>query len=109
LPANCLLIHLGRAKGNPTMSETMLIVLGASLIIAALLLRVQGKRTNVRIKKMNGNVNVGDGPVVQTYHASGSAPAADPAKITARDVITWLLTLLGVLIAGSGLYLEHFG
>jgi len=84
--------------------SSTLIIIGAVLLIGVLLWRATGKSTT--IKNVKGNTIGGDanGPVVQTYTGDTNIGAGEGRKISAKDLITWLIAIVGLVITGLGVY-----
>jgi len=86
------------------LNSSTLIIIGTVLLIGVLLWRITGKRTS--IKNAKGNVVVGDvkGGATQTYTGDTNIGATQGSKISAKDLITWLLAIVGLVITGLGVY-----
>ena len=85
----------------------ILILLGIGLILVVAI----WVRPKIRIGSFRGNIiggNVG-GTATQTYAPRKVAKPEKDGGIATRDVIGWLIALLGVAIAALGLYLEQSG
>jgi hypothetical protein len=82
----------------------ILILFGIVLILVAVL----RYRPRVRIGSVRGNVIGGDasGTTTQTYSARETSK---PDGVRVRDVIGWLIALLGVAITAYGVYLQMGG
>ena len=83
----------------------ILTLLGIGLILAVAI----WIRPNVRIGSFIGNMIGGNvrGTATQTYAPREVAKPEKDGGIATRDVIGWLIALLGVAIAALGLYLKH--
>jgi hypothetical protein len=81
-----------------------LIIIGLGLLIGVLIWRATGKTTT--IKNVKGNVIGGDanGSVVQSYTGDAHIGADQGSKISAKDLITWLIAIIGLVITGLGVY-----
>jgi len=84
--------------------SSTLIIIGAVLLIGLLLWRITGNRTS--IKNAKGNVLVGDvkGGSSMSYTGDANIGATQGSKISAKDLITWLLAIVGLVITGLGVY-----
>jgi hypothetical protein len=84
--------------------SSTLIIIGAVLLIGVLLWRATGKSTTM--KNVKGNIIGRDakGCVVQTYSGDTNISAGQGGKISAKDLITWLIALVGLVITGLGVY-----
>jgi hypothetical protein len=83
----------------------ILILLGIGLILVVAI----WVRPKVRIGSFIGNLiggNVG-GTATQSYAPREVAKPEKGGGIASRDLIGWLIALIGVAIAALGLYLEH--
>ena len=86
------------------LDSLILILCGVVLILVAVL----AYRPRVRIGSVRGNIIGGDasGTTTQTYSARETSK---PDGIGVRDVISWLIAVLGVAITGCGIYLQIGG
>jgi hypothetical protein len=87
-----------------SLDPLIFILFGVVLILVAVL----GYRPRVRIGSVRGNFIGGNasGTTTQTYSARETSK---PDGIGVRDVIGWLIAVLGVVITGYGVYLEIGG
>lgn len=89
-------------------NSTGLIIIGAVLILAVLLWRATGKSTSIKNSKgniMTGNVRCN---ATQVYKGDTTISSSEGSKIGAKEIITWLIAIAGVVIAGLGLYHAWF-
>jgi hypothetical protein len=83
----------------------ILTLLGIGLIlVVAIWVRPKIRTGSFRGNIMGGNVH---GTATQTYAPREAAKPEKNGGIATRDVIGWLIALLGVAIAALGLYLKH--
>jgi hypothetical protein len=95
-----------RAKLHIMLADPLiLILLGIGLILVVAI----GIRPKIKTGSFRGNIIGGNvrGTATQTYAPREVAEPEKDGGIAARDVIGWLITLLGVAIAAAGLYLKH--
>lgn len=84
--------------------STVLIIVGVVLLIGVLLWRATGKSTKIQNSKGNivgGNVK---GAVRQTYTGDTTVGSGNGSKVGAKDIITWLIAIVGLVITALGVY-----
>ena len=83
-------------------------LIGLGILLAIVGIAVPRRLTKLKIRNFQGNLNTGDvsGQMHQTYTAP--APKEEQTRIGLRDVIGWVITLLGVALAGWRIYLAFF-
>jgi hypothetical protein len=83
----------------------ILTFLGVALILVVAI----WVRPRIRIGSFRGNIIGGNvrGAATQTYAPRETAKSEKDGGIAARDVIGWLIALLGVAVAALGVYLKH--
>jgi hypothetical protein len=70
-------------------------IIGAALVIAAVLVGRLGKRNSLRARDLSGNVVVGD---VTGHVSQASSQSADAGK-AAPDRVAWGIGIVGILVA----------
>jgi hypothetical protein len=81
----------------------ILTLLGIGLILVVAIW-IRPRTGSFRGNIIGGNVH---GTATQTYAPREAAKPEKDGGIATRDVIGWLIALLGVAIAALGLYLTH--
>lgn len=89
-------------------SSTGLIIIGILLLLGVLLWRATGKSVGIRNSK--GNIIGGNviGSAKQEYKGETVIGSSDGSKIGAKEIITWLIAMLGVIITALGVYHAWF-
>lgn len=82
----------------------LLIVVGALLFVIALVQRPW----RVRLNNVKGNTVVGNvgGSVTQSYVDTKGGHDSPSPSISTAQVITWVIAIMGVIIAGIGVYIN---
>lgn len=89
-------------------SSTGLIVTGIVLLLGVLLWRATGK--SVSIKNSKGNFVGGNvvGSVHQKYEGDTVIGSSDGGKIGLKEIITWVIAILGLIATSLGVYHAWF-
>jgi len=89
-------------------SSTGLIITGIVLLLGVLLWRATGK--SVSIKNSKGNFVGGNviGSVKQDYKGETVIGSSDGGKVGAKEIVTWLIAILGVIVTALGVYHAWF-
>ena len=85
-------------------------LIGLGILLAIVGIAAPRRLTKLRIRNFQGNLNTGDvsGEMHQTYTSTAPAPRAERTGIGWREVIGWIIALLGVALAGWNIYLAFF-
>jgi hypothetical protein len=99
-------------------SPSILIWVGGALVLLMVVRLLTGSHNRIWFRNFIGNFAHGrdfHGPVNMTY--SGSTPpqseppspqGGDPPSSQDGDRIAWVIGIIGLLVAGTGIYLDHF-
>jgi hypothetical protein len=89
-------------------SSTGLIIIGVIVLLGVLLWRATGKSVSIRNSKGNiigGNVA---GSVKQDYKGETVTGSSDGGRVGAKEIVTWLIAILGVTVTALGVYRAWF-
>ena len=89
-------------------SSTGLIIIGIILLVGVLLWRATGKSVSIRNSKGNfigGNVV---GSAKQEYEGETVIGVSGGSSIGAKEIITWLIAIVGVIVTALGVYHAWF-
>jgi hypothetical protein len=94
---------------------SVLIWVGGALVLVMLMRALIGSSNRARFRDFTGNFLQSrdiQGGVNQNYSAAASStatpPKPEPTSLRGDDRIGWVIAIIGVLIAGLGIYLDHF-
>ncbi len=85
-------------------------LIGLGILLAIVGIAVPRRLTKLKIRNFQGNLNTGDvsGEMHQTCTSTAPAPREEQTRLGWRDVIGWIIALLGVALAGWNIYLAFF-
>ena len=85
-------------------------LIGLGILLAIVGIAAPRRVTKLKIRNFQGNLSTGDvsGEMHQTCTSTAPAPKEEQTRIGWRDVIGWVIALLGVALAGWNIYLAFF-